>query len=61
MVAEDNDDKGGQQWQRLMTTGADDGTRDQAADYNREGQERAANNKTALGIRLYEARRAAEP
>ncbi len=41
-MAADNNGDGGQQRWRTMTAADDDGSRDQAADYDGEGQERAA-------------------
>jgi hypothetical protein len=55
MVMADNDNGNGgqQQWQWQTTTAADDnGTQDRAADYEGEGEERAANNN---GIRACQA------
>ncbi len=44
MAAVDVDGDGGQRQQRTTKAADDDGTRDQAADYEGEGGELAANN-----------------
>ncbi len=48
MVAVDDDGNGGQRQRRMMKAADNDGMRDQAADYEGEGGEQAANNN---GIR----------
>jgi hypothetical protein len=53
VTADDNNGDGGQrQWQRRMTTAADNnGMQDWAADYEGEGGERAANNNCIRACR----------